>query len=130
MPNDLAHFAIHADDCERAKRFYETVFGWQFRPWGPPGFWLIETSPPMGERRAVGGSLQQRRQPVTGRGMIGFECTIGVGDVRAIASAVERAGGRIVLQPYLIEGVGTLIQFEDTEGNAVSAMEYAPRGGG
>ena len=36
MPNDIAHFAIHADDCQRAKRFYEAVFGWTFEPWGRP----------------------------------------------------------------------------------------------
>ncbi|MDE0280166.1 MAG: VOC family protein [Gammaproteobacteria bacterium] len=30
MPNDSAHLAIHADDCQRAKRFYEAVFGWTF----------------------------------------------------------------------------------------------------
>lgn len=119
MPNDLAHFAIHADDCERAKRFYETVFGWKFQPWGPPGFWLIETS-----KGAVGGSLQQRQQAVSGRGMIGFECTIGVEDARSTASSVEKAGGTVVMKPFLIERVGTLIQFQDTEGNSVSAMQY------
>lgn len=119
MPNDLAHFAIHADDCERAKRFYETVFGWQFQPWGPPGFWLIQTT-----KGAVGGALQQRQHAVSGRGMIGFECTIGVEDVRATASAVEKAGGTVVMKPFLIERVGTLIQFQDTEGNSVSAMQY------
>ncbi len=42
MPNDIAHFAIHADDCQRAKAFYEKVFGWTFEPWGPPNFWRIE----------------------------------------------------------------------------------------
>ncbi len=119
MPNDVAHFAIHADDCERAKRFYETVFGWKFQPWGPPGFWLIETS-----KGAVGGSLQQRQHVVSGRGMIGFECTIGVEDVRSTASSVEKAGGTVVMKPFLIERVGTLIQFQDTEGNSVSAMQY------
>jgi predicted enzyme related to lactoylglutathione lyase len=119
MPNDIAHFAIHADDCQRAKRFYETVFGWTFEPWGPPGFWLIETS-----KGAVGGSLQQRQHPVSGRGMIGFECTIGVADVHTIAAAIEKAGGSIVLKPFVIERVGTLIQFQDTEGNSVSAMQY------
>ena len=119
MPNDLAHFAIHANDCERAKRFYETVFGWQFNAWGPPGFWLIQTS-----KGAVGGSLQQRQHAVTGRGMTGFECTIGVEDVREIAAAVEKAGGKVVMKPFVIERVGTLIQFEDTEGNSVSAMQY------
>lgn len=119
MPNDLAHFAIHADDCERAKTFYETVFGWRFEPWGPPGFWLIRTSP-----GAVGGALQKRQQPVSGQGMTGFECTIGVDDVSAIASAINDAGGKVTMKPYLIEGVGTLIQFDDTEGNKVCAMQY------
>lgn len=121
MPNDLAHFAIHADDCPRAKRFYETVFGWRFQSWGPPGFWLIETSPGAG----VKGALQQRREPVMGRGMIGFECTIGVADVRATREAVAKAGGTVLLEPFTIEHVGTMIQFQDTEGNLVSAMEYA-----
>jgi len=119
MPNDLAHFAIHADDCERAKDFYAAVFGWSFEPWGPPGFWLIRTSP-----GTVGGSLQKRQEPVSGEGMIGFECTIGVEDVAAIAAAIERAGGKVTMKPYLIEGVGTLIQFKDTEGNKACAMQY------
>jgi predicted enzyme related to lactoylglutathione lyase len=119
MPNDLAHFAIHADDCPRAKQFYQAVFGWSFEPWGPPNFWLIQTSP-----GAVRGALQQRQAPVEGRGMIGFECTIGVRDVRAIADAVTAAGGTVVLPPFVIERVGTLIQFLDTEGNQVSAMQY------
>ena len=56
--------------------------------------------------------------------MIGFECTIGVEDVRATASAIEKAGGAIVMKPFLIDRVGALIQFQDTEGNSVSAMQY------
>lgn len=119
MPNDLAHFAIHADDCQRAKRFYEAVFGWRFEPWGPPDFWLIRTSP-----GAVGGSLQKRQEPVSGRGMTGFECTIAVEDVDATASAISNAHGTVTMKPFEIEGVGTLIQFEDTEGNKVCAMQY------
>jgi predicted enzyme related to lactoylglutathione lyase len=119
MPNDIAHFAIHADDCARARTFYESVFGWTFEPWGPPGFWLITTSP-----GALRGALQQRREPVSGRGMIGFECTIAVEDVEATAEAIERSGGKVTLQPFLLESVGTLVMFEDTEQNVVGAMQY------
>lgn len=119
MANDIAFFAIHADECERAKHFYENVFGWRFEPWGPPGFWRIHTGP-----GAVGGGLQERQEPVQGRGMIGYECTIAVDDVHAIAEAVERAGGTILTRPFVIEGVGTLIRFEDTEGNVAGAMRY------
>lgn len=122
MPNDLAHFAIHADDCARAKSFYETVFGWRFQPWGPPDFWLIQTSP-----GAVGGALQKRQKPLPpapARAMTGFECTIAVENVQATAAAITRAGGTITMAPFVIERVGTLIHFEDTEGNTVAAMQY------
>jgi uncharacterized protein len=119
MPNDIAHFAIHADDCARARAFYESVFGWTFEPWGPPGFWLITTSP-----GALRGALQQRRTPVSGEGMIGFECSIAVEDIEATAKAIEQHGGRVTMQPFLIESVGTLVMFEDTEQNVVGAMQY------
>ncbi len=121
MPNDIAHFAIHADDCQRAKRFYEQVFGWTFEPWGPPNFWRIHTSPD-----AVHGALQERRTPVQGQGMTGYECTVAVEDVKAIAQAIEQHGGKVTMQPFVIEGVGTLIMFEDTEGNTAGAMQYLP----
>lgn len=119
MPNDIAHFAIHADDCQRAKTFYEQVFGWSFEPWGPPNFWLITTSP-----GAVHGALQERRAPVQGQGMIGFECTIAVEDVEATAKRITSAGGSLSMGPFLIEGVGNLVMFQDPEGNTVGAMQY------
>lgn len=119
MPDDIAHFAVHADDCQRAKAFYEQTFGWTFEPWGPPGFWRIHTSP-----GAIHGALQERRTPVTGRGMIGFECTIAVDDVHATAEAIRANGGTITMEPFEIEGVGTLVMFEDTESNVVGAMQY------
>lgn len=39
MPNNVKHFAVHADDVDRARKFYESVLGWQFTPWGPPNFY-------------------------------------------------------------------------------------------
>lgn len=119
MPNPVAHFAIHADDCQRAKRFYEQVFGWSFEPWGPPDFWLINTG-----GGGPHGSLQQRREPLTGTGMRSFECSISVTDVQEIAASIRRHGGQVLLEPMKLEGVGTLVQFADTEGNVVGAMEY------
>ncbi len=119
MPNDIAHFAIHADDCQRAKRFYEKTFGWTFEPWGPPEFWRIHTSP-----KGIHGALQRRREPVSGKGSTGFECTVAVEDVEQTAAAVEANGGKVTTPPFVIETVGTLIMFQDTEGNVVGAMQY------
>ena len=121
MPNNLSRFAINADDVPRAHRFYAQVFGWKFEPWGPPNFYLIET----GEEqvRAVGGLLQERRELVPGRKMIGFECTIEVSDLDATIRAIESNGGKLVTSKFHIPTVGTVAYFEDTEGNLAGLME-------
>ena len=53
----------------RARRFYESDFGWSFEPWGPPGFFLIKTG--TDQDPGVHGALQKRETPVTGSSMIG-----------------------------------------------------------
>jgi len=122
MPNNLGRFAINADDVPRAKRFYEQVFGWKFQPWGPPNFYLIETSK---ERAAaVGGLLQERRELVAGTKMIGFECTIAVEDIDKTIRAIEANGGRIAAPKFHIPTVGACVYFFDTEGNVVGAAQY------
>ena len=122
MPNNVAFFAIHADDIPRAHRFYERVFGWKFEPWGPPDFFLITT----GDDKDPGikGALQKRHEPVQGKSMIGFECTISVDSVEKIAAAVVANGGKVVMPKMVIPTVGWLIMFEDTEGNGAGAMRY------
>lgn len=125
MPN-LAHFAINADDVPRARRFYENVFGWKFSAWGPPKFYQIETSG-RGDAPGVRGALQGRRHLVAGQPTIGFECTIGVTSIDKTEEAVLANGGKIVLARSVIVGVGTLMFFQDTEGNVFGAMQYDPK---
>jgi uncharacterized protein len=127
MPH-LAHFAINADDLPRARAFYENVFGWTFTPWGPPGFFQIS----MGDAAAVPqamaiGALQQRRELEPGVRLRGFECTISVPDIDATARAIGANGGRIVMPPVTLPGVGHLLFFEDPEGNYAGAMQYERR---
>jgi uncharacterized protein len=122
MPNNLASFAIHAVDVQRARQFYEAVFGWRFEPWGPPDFYLIHTGDDASP--GVQGLMHAR---MTRRGEGGpncFECSISVGDVDAIASAVTANGGTIVMPKSPIPTVGEVMYFEDTEGNRVGAVKY------
>lgn len=121
MPAVFRHFAINADDVGRARQFYESVFGWHFDPWGPPDFYQVKNA-----GTGLLGALQARRDIVPGVRMAGYEASFGVTDLKATIAAVEASGGRIVMPPYRIEGVGELIYFEDTEGNLVGAMQYEP----
>jgi predicted enzyme related to lactoylglutathione lyase len=121
MPAVFRHFAINADDVGRARSFYERVFGWSFTPWGPPGFYQIKNA-----GQGLLGALQERRDIVPGVRMAGYEASFGVADLKATIAAIEASGGKILMQPYRIDGVGELIYFEDTEGNFVGAMQYEP----
>jgi predicted enzyme related to lactoylglutathione lyase len=117
----ISHFAINADDLARARRFYEGVFGWTFEPFGTPDFFLIKTGAP--GAKGIEGVLQKRRIPRSGDGVIGFECTVAVPDIDEAGRAVVAHGGKIVMHKFHL-AEGKIIQFLDTEGNVVCAMEY------
>lgn len=118
MPNKLAHFAIEADDVDRARRFYEQVFGWQFEPWGPPGFYLIHGA-------GVHGALQARREPMP-EGRKGFECSFAVDDLDRSIQLIREAGGWTDDHTHTIPTVGRLAAFRDTENNAAIVIQYEP----
>jgi len=120
--NNVEHFSINADDVPRARRFYEGVFHWQFTPWGPPN--SISLRLELTRSQVFHGALQGRREIVKGKPTFGFECTIGVASVDETAAAVEANGGKIVMPKFHIPTVGTLIFFEDTEGNVAGAMQF------
>jgi predicted enzyme related to lactoylglutathione lyase len=121
MAARLRHLAINADDVQRAKGFYEAVFGWRFEPWGPLDYYQVKNA---GD--GFLGALQGRRELKSGARMLGFEATMAVEDIAATIAAVEAAGGKVLSAPIYIEGVGRLTYFEDTEGNLVGAMQYDP----
>jgi predicted enzyme related to lactoylglutathione lyase len=116
----LAHFAINADDLERSQAFYGQLFGWTFHPWGPPGFFQIQTPGAPGLRAA----LQQRRELVTGHMTVGFECTIAVDDVHATIALAVELGGRVVMEPVVIPTVCELAMIEDPAGNVLGVATY------
>jgi predicted enzyme related to lactoylglutathione lyase len=116
----VAHFAVNVDDVDEARAFYAAVLGWTFEPWGPPGFFHVLTAD--GERPGPIGAIQARRDldgPIRG-----FECTVAVDDVAAAVQAAVDRGGRVLMEPTTITGVGELAWLEDPSGNPFGAMRY------
>ena len=125
MPNNVDFFAINADDVPRARTFYQTVFGWSFEPWGPPGFYLIDTGQePAG---AIRGALHERRELAPRQKMIGFECTITFANIDQAIRAIEANGGRLTAPKSHTPTVGTVAYFFDTEGNVAGIIQREPR---
>jgi len=123
--NNVAHFAIHADDLERAQNFYGKVFGWQYEGFGGgpmTDFCKITTMD--GNDMAPIGAMQSRKYNVAPEQVIGYECSVAVNDVDITALKVEAAGGKILMPKTAIPGVGWLIKFLDTEGNLACAVKF------
>jgi predicted enzyme related to lactoylglutathione lyase len=120
--NELSHFDIHCDDVERAKRFYETVFGWRcvgYGGQGPQDFMQIKTA----DGKVIG-AVQSRRFNPTDRDIVGWECSIAVVDIDATTRATEAAGARVLMRRAPIRSVGWISKFLDTEGNLFCAVQY------
>lgn len=122
--NNVCHFAIHADDVERTKSFYQDVFGWRFEEWGPPDFYLIKTG--NDESPGILGALQKRTEPL-GTGISGYECSISVEDILKTSAIIVECGGTILVKPVEIPTVGVLVKFADTDGNVACAIQYFAR---
>lgn len=121
MQHKMTHFAIHIDDIDRAKHFYEEVFDWGFASYGPPDFLQIKTDKT--ENAELIGALQSRNYSPVKEKIIGLECTISVENVDEIIERVENNGGQILMPKTAIPYVGWIVKFLDTEGNLVCAMQ-------
>lgn len=122
MKNKMTHFAIHIDDIERAKSFYDEVFDWGFNSYGQSDFLQIKADKT--ESGELIGALQSRKYSPVSEKLIGLECTIGVENVDEIVERVKNNGGQVLMPKTAIPYVGWIAKFLDTEGNLICAMQY------
>lgn len=124
----VVHFEIHADDLDRAERFYSDAFGWEFTRWeGPQEYRLIRTGAE--EEPGIDGGMVRRRGPVDGEAVIAYVCTL---DVPSLDEALERVrglGGSLAVPKMPVPGVGWLAYAKDTEGNVFGMMQADPSAG-
>jgi predicted enzyme related to lactoylglutathione lyase len=123
----VVHFEIHADDPERAVRFYQKVFGWEITKWaGSADYWLVNTGPK--EQPGINGGLLRRHGPgpVEGHAVSSFVCTVDTPSVDETVQSVLANGGTIALPKMPIPGVGWLAYVKDTEGNILGIMHADP----
>lgn len=124
MPR-VVHFEIHAGDPERAVKFYQTLFGWNFQKWeGPMEYWMVITGPD--DQPGINGGLMRRQGEIDGQAVIAYVCTVDVADVDASLQTALDNGAQVALPKMAIPGVGWLVYCKDTEGNIFGMMQNDP----
>ena len=134
--NRVIHFEIHAEDVERAKKFYQSVFGWEMRQMGVEygNYVLVVTGPGPDEIAkgtvkmedlGINGGLMKRNAPVPpqGQGPNAFVCTVAVDDIDAYIAKADSAGGVPQTEKMEVPNIGHLIYYKDTEGNIFGMLQ-------
>jgi predicted enzyme related to lactoylglutathione lyase len=116
---EYSHIELPADDLERAKAFYSSVFGWQFRDaQGFENYSVYEAGP--GD---LGGGIGLRGQ-TAGQGIRNY---ITVDDVDASVAKVTANAGAVVT-PTTDIGFGWYAAVTDSEGNEIGLYRAKPQG--
>lgn len=121
MPHgDFSHIEIPADDTQRARRFYQDLFGWTFTD-TEYGDYALFTTP--GGESAVGGGLGKRGESAP----LATRTYVDVDSIDAALAKTEGLGGRVVQGKDEVPGVGWWAVIVDTEGNELALFENVPR---
>lgn len=135
MASDIVHFEIYVNDVERAKKFYEEVFGWAFKPMEDMGmnYTLVFPGGKVMDgpaEKGVNGGMLKRPGPSADDKAApnAFVCTLSVDDVDATVKKAVANGARVDMKPDDIPGVGRFAYIRDTEMNLVGVLKPLPMG--
>jgi uncharacterized protein len=124
----IVHFEIPADDVERARKFYSTLFGWKIekievkKDGEPMDYWMISISTKKEDSSEkssyLEGGLIKRQHPQQPN--LNY---ISVTSIDEYSSKVKELGGKVVLPKTEITDYGFFAVCMDTENNAFALWE-------
>ena len=116
------YFEMPVDDFDRAIKFYETVFDWKVtkneRSSGP--YYSVKTGDD--SKAGINGSFFKKAE-----GWSTVSNVINVQDIDACIEKIQKLDGEIIFPKTIINGVGYLAYFKDTEGNVFGMMQNDPQ---
>lgn len=123
-PAPVVHFEIGCQQSEKTARFYGEVFGWKFSAYGPANMVTnLGASHDGGPAHSpgIGGHINCLGHPP--HQYVTFY--INVDDLKATLDHVAKLGGKMVVPPTEVPGMGTFAWFSDPEGNVIGLWKNA-----
>jgi uncharacterized protein len=125
----VVHFEIPAEDLDRAKNFYGSVFGWDLQtvPMEVGEYTSVRTTDVDDQTQqptepgAINGGMFVRDERLTSPVI-----TIDVDGIDDALKQIESEGGSTVTPRTPIPGMGAFAYFKDPEGNVLGLWENTP----
>ncbi|MCI0565482.1 MAG: VOC family protein [Nitrososphaera sp.] len=125
--NPVVHFEMPAEDRKRMADFYTKVFGWRTEQLGEDmGNYVLATTTDSDENGrpktpgAINGGFYQKTDDKPSQYP---SVVIAVDNIKEHIKNVEKAGGKVLGEPWDIPGIGIYVSFLDTEGNRVGMIQ-------
>jgi hypothetical protein len=115
MPGQIVHLEIPADDTEKGRAFWGSLFGWQFQAF-PPGSEYHMTQ--IGEQ--AGGAITNMEP-----GKRGTRPYFDVDEINAGAARVKELGGE-ASEPMAVPNMGWFVTCTDPHGNEFGLWQNDP----
>ena len=115
--NPVSWFEIPVTDMERAKRFYENVFGIQLTSFNMGPLYMAWFPMAQGASGSTGSLVKAESYVPSHAGSMVY---FGVDDIDATLAKVSKSGGKILNPKISIGQYGFVGHFEDCEGNRVA----------
>ena len=120
----VTHFELPTSDSATSRKFYESVFGWQFTKWdmGNMEYWLIKTGEEgtPGIDGGLGGAANELKGTVN---------TVEVDNIDEALQKAEANGGQVIMPKEEIPGVGLLAYVREPGGAVVGIFQDLPHSG-
>ena len=116
MPTKIVHFEIPADDTEKGRAFWGSLFGWEFKQYpGPSEYHMTEIVPGQ-----TGGAITNMEP-----GKRGTRAYFDVDEIKAGAARVRELGGE-ASEPMPVPNMGWFVTCKDPHGNEFGLWQNDP----
>ncbi len=109
MPGSFVHLELNTDDTDRAKEFYQQLFGWKYQDWpmGESMYYGITTP------EQPGGGIQTNPMPHAPSQWVPY---VSVDDIHDTVSRARSAGAEIIVDFMKVGESGELAILRDPSG--------------
>jgi predicted enzyme related to lactoylglutathione lyase len=123
MPGSFVHLELNTDDIDRAKEFYQQLFGWNYLEWpmGDSIYWGVKTPEP------PGGGIQTKPMPHAPTQWVPY---ISVEDINDTVARARSAGAEIIVDFMKVGDAGEMAIVRDPTGATIGLWKEVARTNG
>jgi uncharacterized protein len=117
MGQPVVHFEIGCRDVEKTQAFYTRLFDWKTEPYGPAR--MVSTGSDAGIQGHINALGHEPHNDVL--------VYVQVDDLKACMDKAAKLGGKTLVPPTDVPGMGQFAWIADPEGNTVGIWKPVPK---